>query len=63
MLPQRYGKLFIHNVQCLVSDAILKMRDDVIDIEEEPTLQMDPITNKKLPLTSCDEYKWKKTYT
>jgi hypothetical protein len=40
-----------------VADAILKMRPVKIDIEEEPTLHTDPTTNKKIPLTSWEEYK------
>jgi hypothetical protein len=40
-----------------VSTAILKMQDITINIEEEPTLQTDPSTKKKILLTSWEEYK------
>ena len=46
-----------------VSTAILKMQAVTITVEEEPTLQVDPTTNAVIPLTSWEEYKWKKTYT
>ena len=45
-----------------VSDVILKMQEVVINVKEEPTLQKDPVTNKDIPLTTREEYKWKKTY-
>jgi hypothetical protein len=35
-----------------VSTAILKMQDVTINIEEEPTLQIDPFTNNPVPLTT-----------
>jgi hypothetical protein len=44
-----------------VSDAILNMEDVVITVEDEPTLRKDGAGND-IPLTSWEEYKWKKTY-
>jgi hypothetical protein len=46
-----------------VSTAILTMQDVTIIVEEEPVLKKDPTTNQPIPLTSWEEYKWKKTYT
>ena len=44
-----------------VSDAILKMKEVVITVEDEPTMRKDANGNE-IPLTSWEEYKWKKTY-
>ncbi len=44
-----------------VSDAILKMQDVIITVDDEPTLRNDAVGND-IPLTSWEEYKWKKTY-
>jgi hypothetical protein len=44
-----------------VSDAILKMQDVIITVDDEPTLRKDAVGND-IPLTSWEEYKWKKTY-
>ena len=43
-----------------VSDAILKMEDVVITVDDEPMLRKDASGNE-IPLTSWEEYKWKKT--
>jgi hypothetical protein len=39
------------------------MQAVVIDIENEIKLQKDPTTIMDIPLTSWEEYKWKKTYS
>ena len=44
-----------------VSDAILKMQDIIITVDDEPTLHKDAVGND-IPLTSWEEYKWKKIY-
>lgn len=44
-----------------VSDAILTMKDVIITVDDEPTLRKDSLGND-IPLTSWEEYKWKKTY-
>ena len=53
---------FLHTTYSAeVADAILKMQDIVIAIDENPPQRVD--TNRDpLPLSSWDEYKWKKTY-
>jgi len=53
---------FLHTTYSAeVSDAILKMKEVVITVEDEPTLRKDANGNE-IPLTSWEEYKWKKTY-
>ncbi len=55
--------IFLHTTYSAeVSEAILKMQEDVIAIEENPPQRIDPMTLVPVPLTSWEEYKWKKIY-
>jgi hypothetical protein len=54
---------FLHTTYSAeVSEAILKMQEVVIAIEENPPQRVNPMTLVHVPLTSWEEYKWKKTY-
>ena len=54
---------FLHTTYSAeVSEAILKMQMVVIDVDENPPQRVDG-SGVAIPLSSWEEYKWKKTYT
>jgi hypothetical protein len=54
--------IFLHTTYSAeVADAILKMQPVVINVEESPPQRLDNNGNP-IPLSSWEEYKWKKTY-
>ncbi len=54
---------FLHTTYSAeVSEAILKMQAVVIKVDDQPPQRFDLTTSVAIPLTSWEEYKWKKTY-
>jgi hypothetical protein len=46
-----------------VADALLKMQAVSINVDHQPPIKMDPVTNLPVPLASWEEYKWRQDYT
>jgi len=46
-----------------VAEAILKMQEVSITVDDQPPIKMIPTTNQPVPLASWEEYKWCQEYT